>query len=129
MPTVLVQSPFYIVLEASSSDPQSNAARLEAFLAAARSSGSGGVLGGSGSNAQREAAAAHIWSVRKNLSEGLRLTGGEVLHLVRAATNTECRWRCKHMHCIIAKLLRMAQESLCRYMQRRSAVLVTAAGP
>ena len=71
-----LQGPFYVILEASSSDAQSNGARLEAFLTAARAAGSGGVLGGSGSSEERQAAAAHIWSVRKNLSEGLRLTGG-----------------------------------------------------
>lgn len=77
----VTQGPFYVILEASSSDRRSNAARMEAFLTAARSSGSensGGVLGGSGSGAEREAAAQHIWSVRKNLSEGLRLSGGEL---------------------------------------------------
>ena len=56
---------------------RSNAARLQALLAAIRGSGGGGVLGGSGSKEERAAAAAHIWRVRKNLSEGLRLTGGE----------------------------------------------------
>jgi hypothetical protein len=70
------QGPFYVILEASSSDARSNAARLDAFLTAARAAGSGGVLGGSGDAAKRQQAAAHIWSVRKNLSEGLRLTGG-----------------------------------------------------
>ena len=74
-PTTL-QGPFYVVLEASSSDARSNAARLDAFLTAARAGGSGGVLGGSGDTEERREAAAHIWSVRKNLSEGLRLTGG-----------------------------------------------------
>ena len=71
-----LQGPFYVILEASSSDARSNAARLDAFLTAARAAGSGGVLGGSGSDEERQQAAAHIWSIRKNLSEGLRLTGG-----------------------------------------------------
>jgi hypothetical protein len=70
------QGPFYVILETSSSDRRSNAARLEAFLRAAGTAGSSGILGGSGSDKERQAAAAHIWSVRKNLSEGLRLTGG-----------------------------------------------------
>ena len=71
-----LQGPFYVILEASSSDVRSNAARLDAFLTAVRAAGTGGVLGGSGSVEERQQAAAHIWSVRKNLSEGLRLTGG-----------------------------------------------------
>jgi hypothetical protein len=77
--TQLPQGPFYVILETSSSDARSNAARLDAFLTAARAAGSGGVLGGSGSDEVRQQAAAHIWSVRKNLSEGLRLTGGGAL--------------------------------------------------
>lgn len=75
-----MQGPFYIILEAASSDGTSNARRLEAFLQTVHgdsSGGGGGVLGGSGHEAQRAEAAAHIWKVRKNLSEGLRLTGGE----------------------------------------------------
>jgi hypothetical protein len=71
------QGPFYVILEASSSDEQSNAGRVNAFLKATCPAVGGGVLGGSGSNDERQAAAAHIWSVRKNLSEGLRLTGGD----------------------------------------------------
>lgn len=70
-----MQGPFYVILEAASSDAAANARRLEAFLHTIRSGG--GVLGGRGEEAERAAAAAHIWKVRKNLSEGLRLTGGE----------------------------------------------------